>query len=82
MRFQGKSAFITGGASGIGRQTASMLLAEGARVTVFDRNPIQLDDQSDRFLSITGDASEAGSLTRALERAQDRFGRITDRCTK
>ena len=36
-RFDGKTAFITGAASGIGRATAAAFAAEGARVVVTDR---------------------------------------------
>jgi len=37
-RFAGKSAVITGGASGIGEATARLLTAEGARVVIADLN--------------------------------------------
>jgi NAD(P)-dependent dehydrogenase (short-subunit alcohol dehydrogenase family) len=35
-RFEGKTAFITGAGSGIGRATAVAFAAEGARVVVTD----------------------------------------------
>src|ERR1700679_2576946 len=38
-RFLGRSAIITGGASGIGRGIAERLLAEGARVSLWDADP-------------------------------------------
>ncbi len=38
MELHGTSAIVTGGASGLGAATARALAAEGARVTVFDKN--------------------------------------------
>ncbi len=38
MDVSGKSAVVTGGASGLGRATAEALLAAGAKVTIFDIN--------------------------------------------
>jgi meso-butanediol dehydrogenase / (S,S)-butanediol dehydrogenase / diacetyl reductase len=38
MRFTGKSVLVTGAASGIGRATAILFAAEGARVTIADIN--------------------------------------------
>ena len=49
-RFEGKRAVVTGGASGIGRATASQLAAEGAQVLVGD-----IDAEGGRTLA---DASE------------------------
>lgn len=76
MRFSGKTAFITGGASGIGRETALLLHQEGAQVVVFDRNTIRLECPSERFLGLTGDASDAAEVAGALQRARERFGRL------
>jgi len=38
MKIQGKSAVVTGGASGLGAATVRMLVAQGARVTIADIN--------------------------------------------
>src|SRR5258707_8630026 len=39
MRLEGRSALVTGGASGIGAATTRRLAAEGARVVVADLDP-------------------------------------------
>src|SRR3954465_14565935 len=39
MRLQGKTAVVTGGASGIGAATAQLFAAEGARVFMIDVKP-------------------------------------------
>jgi NAD(P)-dependent dehydrogenase (short-subunit alcohol dehydrogenase family) len=38
MEIQGKAAIVTGGASGLGKATAQMLAANGAKVAIFDLN--------------------------------------------
>jgi 2-dehydro-3-deoxy-L-rhamnonate dehydrogenase (NAD+) len=38
-RFRGKSAIVTGGASGLGLQVATRIVAEGGRVAIWDINP-------------------------------------------
>lgn len=42
-RLEGRSAVVTGAASGIGRDVARRLAAEGARVSIWDRNAAALD---------------------------------------
>ena len=38
-RFAGRTAVITGGASGAGKAVAARLVAEGAQVALWDLNP-------------------------------------------
>ena len=38
MDLKGIAAIVTGGASGLGNETARMLAANGAKVTIFDLN--------------------------------------------
>lgn len=43
MRFSGKSAIVTGAASGIGKELALAFAHEGAAVAVADLNPVAAD---------------------------------------
>ncbi|MFT3727925.1 MAG: SDR family NAD(P)-dependent oxidoreductase [Terricaulis sp.] len=38
-RFEGRTAIVTGGASGAGKAVAARLIAEGAKVAIWDRDP-------------------------------------------
>jgi NAD(P)-dependent dehydrogenase (short-subunit alcohol dehydrogenase family) len=78
MRFSGKNVFITGGASGMGKATAQLLLAEGARVAILDQTDAapEFADHADSVLSLTGDASDAAVLRDALSTLNTRFGRL------
>ena len=42
-RFAGRSAVITGGASGIGLAVGQRIVEEGGRVCVWDRDPAQIE---------------------------------------
>jgi NAD(P)-dependent dehydrogenase (short-subunit alcohol dehydrogenase family) len=44
-RFQGRTAIVTGGAAGIGLSVAERLTSEGARVSLWDLKPNDLDDR-------------------------------------
>jgi len=48
-RFQGKSAVVTGGASGIGLGIVRGLILEGATVTIGDFNPTTLEEVAQEF---------------------------------
>jgi NAD(P)-dependent dehydrogenase (short-subunit alcohol dehydrogenase family) len=53
-RFEGRSAIVTGGASGIGAAVAERLASEGARVCLIDTDVEQLRQQSDRMAAVGG----------------------------
>ena len=82
-RLQGRSALITGGASGIGKATAQLFLEEGAKVTICDRNVEVLEQSLEELRAVseevTGVAGDVGSMTDAgnmIQTAVDSFGRL------
>jgi len=75
---QGKGALITGAASGIGRATARLLAAEGARVALVDIDRAQGEELAGELaadesetLFIHGDVSHAEDCLSAVERVVD-----------
>ena len=71
--FDGLTAIVTGGASGIGAATAALLQQRGARVAVLDRT-IPVDDP--RFLSVQCDITDPDAVNRAIATVVDTFGGI------
>ncbi len=75
-RFAGQVAIITGGSSGIGRETASGLLAGGARVAIGDiREPQELSE-NDRILFVSADMRRARDCRELVDRTLERWGRV------
>lgn len=83
MRMNGRSVFITGGASGLGAMTARRLAEEGAQVVVADINLDAAQRVADA-LNADGyaasaqqvDVTSGESVLAAAENAQDQFGKI------
>ncbi|WP_330336523.1 SDR family NAD(P)-dependent oxidoreductase [Streptomyces sp. NBC_00557] len=69
--FEGLKALVTGGASGIGRATADLLAARGARVAVLDRDTTGVDKP---LLAYRADVTDDASVRTAVERAADDLG--------
>jgi NAD(P)-dependent dehydrogenase (short-subunit alcohol dehydrogenase family) len=67
-RFAGRNALVTGAASGLGREVALRLAAEGARLVLFDRDADGLAETAagcPGSLCVTGDVSRAADVARA-----------------
>ncbi|MBC7520508.1 MAG: SDR family oxidoreductase [Sandarakinorhabdus sp.] len=73
MRFEGKSVLVTGAASGIGRATAILFAAEGARVTIGDINAAGLAETAGMMASapkiVPYDAGDFASCRALVEAA-------------
>jgi 3-oxoacyl-[acyl-carrier protein] reductase len=83
MRFQGKTALITGGGRGIGATAALMMLAEGGRVGVVDVNPDHLKKvtetaraRSYQLKTFVGDVSKKDQVQSTMDSFVKEFGRI------
>lgn len=73
-----KVALVTGGASGVGRETVLLLLREGARVAFSDLNAeagqALAAECGDQALFIRHDVSQEADWTAAIAATQQRFG--------
>lgn len=69
---------ITGAGSGIGRATAEKLLADGARVAAWDRDPDALGRFADHpaALGVTVDVTDPDQVAAAAERTRGAWGRV------
>lgn len=77
-QLEGKTAIVTGAASGIGRAVARRFLAEGAEVVGLDRVEPGLGDGTDAgaYAGIVGDVRSAADNQRAVDLALRRFGKL------
>ncbi|MFJ8767331.1 SDR family NAD(P)-dependent oxidoreductase [Streptomyces clavifer] len=69
--FDGLSALVTGGASGIGAAVATLLLARGARVAVVDR---ETKGAPGGVLAIEADVTDDAAVRNAVDRAAGELG--------
>jgi NAD(P)-dependent dehydrogenase (short-subunit alcohol dehydrogenase family) len=82
-RFEGRTALVTGAASGIGRATAARLAAERARVAVVDldaegaaRTVAELRSQGAMAQAFSCDVADAAAVTDAATAAERALGPI------
>src|SRR3954468_24145846 len=67
--FDGLTALVTGGGSGIGLATATLLADRGARVACLDVNP-----PGEPFLGLKADVTDDASVRAAVAAAAEAFG--------
>jgi NAD(P)-dependent dehydrogenase (short-subunit alcohol dehydrogenase family) len=77
----GKVAFITGGARGIGAEVARRLHGKGAKLVLTDLDEAPLKELAeklgeDRVLTVVADVRDLAAMQEAVARAVDRFGGI------
>ncbi|MEV6770385.1 SDR family NAD(P)-dependent oxidoreductase [Nocardia sp. NPDC051030] len=77
-RFTGKTALVTGAASGIGSALATGLIAEGANVIGLDIDEAGLQKKAaelgDSFVSVIADVTVESQVEAGIATAADRFG--------
>jgi NAD(P)-dependent dehydrogenase (short-subunit alcohol dehydrogenase family) len=81
MMLAGKSALVTGGASGIGAATALAMAREGARVLVADRNDpaatvAAINAAGGQALGMVADVTDEEAVAAMVARAVGAFGRL------
>ena len=80
MRLANKTAFITGGNSGIGLATARLFVAEGAKVAITGRNKATLDAAAKELgpnaLAIVADVTDIAATEAAIEQTVEKFGKL------
>jgi NAD(P)-dependent dehydrogenase (short-subunit alcohol dehydrogenase family) len=75
VRFAGRTAIVTGGVSGIGAGIAARLAAEGARVSLWDRDAAALA-KADAAHQVSIDVTDAEAVQRAADETAAALGRI------
>ena len=80
MRLVGKTAIVTGAASGIGRGIAQRFSAEGAQLMLVDRDASGLEETAASLEQPAevrlADVADSGSVEAAVAQAVKRFGRL------
>ncbi len=72
----GRTAIITGGASGIGEATANRMINSGARVIIWDTQTEKFDKFSEEIQCIKVDVSNEQDISHALENSLKEHSKI------
>lgn len=78
-RFAGRSAVITGGASGIGLAVAQRIVDEGGRVSIWDRDPAQIERASTVVANLHGvtvDVADPAAVGGAARQTIEALGAV------
>lgn len=79
-QYEGKVAFVTGGASGIGKAIVEDLLGKGVKVVVGDLNLEGLKDltneHKDQLHGVTVNVTKEEDLEKAMKETVDTFGKL------
>ncbi|MBO9708857.1 MAG: SDR family oxidoreductase [Caulobacter sp.] len=76
-RFAGRTAVVTGGASGLGRETARRIIAEGGKVALWDLNPEGLAEAAadvGAVFTVALDVSDAEAVAGAARASAEALG--------
>jgi 3-hydroxy acid dehydrogenase / malonic semialdehyde reductase len=83
LSLKGKRVLVTGGTTGIGRETVALLAARGARVVTFGRDPaalrdsfVALGDHAPQVHGFTDDIAGPGAVERVFAQVDNHLGGI------
>jgi 3-oxoacyl-[acyl-carrier protein] reductase len=80
MRLKGKTALVTGGASGFGAEIVLSYVREGAKVVILDLNGNGAQKIADAAgggtIAVAGDVTKQSDIDAAVKRAVDTFGKL------
>ncbi|SHL22082.1 3-oxoacyl-[acyl-carrier protein] reductase [Roseovarius marisflavi] len=80
MRLKGKTALVTGAASGFGKGIAELFVAEGAKVAIVDLNEdgakAVADGLGDATIAICCDVSDGAQVANAVAKTTEAFGSL------
>jgi NAD(P)-dependent dehydrogenase (short-subunit alcohol dehydrogenase family) len=79
-RLEGRTALVTGAATGMGRATAELFSAEGAKVVLFGLGGTSLDKaaQSAKGVAIHGDVTQSADIARAIAACDGRLDSVVN----